>query len=127
LRLAGVDLAKGGGGEGHKQSRMGADRLGDALAAPEAGGQELEAVGLVGRRAGGADRHPPVATRLQEGGVRLPVGRIDRADLARLGVGVVDPAAKADRVGAVAGGGDLLGPAVIAGTSPGDGLGHHSG
>jgi hypothetical protein len=81
LGLAGVDPAKGGGGEGHKQSRMGADRLGDALATAQPSGQELKAVGLVGRRAGRADRGPPVATRLEQGRIRLPLGRVHGPNL----------------------------------------------
>jgi hypothetical protein len=47
LDLAGVDSAEGWRGEGDEQPGMGCHRLGDALAAAEAGGQELEAVGLV--------------------------------------------------------------------------------
>jgi hypothetical protein len=72
---------------------MGGHRLRDALAAAQPGRQELEGVALVGRRAGGADRGPPVAAALEEGGVRLPVGVIDGADLAGGGVGVLDGAA----------------------------------
>ena len=125
LRLAGVDPAKRWRGEGHEQPGMPGYRVGDALATSEAGGQELELVGLIGRRAGGTDRHPPIATRLQEGGVRLPVGVVDRADLTGPWVGVVDPATQPNRMGAVAGRGDLFHPAVIAGTGPSDGLGHH--
>jgi len=98
---------------------------GTPLPPRQPGGQELEAVGLVGGRAGGADRGPAVAAGLEEGGVGLPVGRVHGADLARGGVGVVDGAVQPHRVGAVAGGRDLFGPAVIAGTGPGDGLSHH--
>jgi hypothetical protein len=43
-----------------------------------------------------------------------------------MGVGVVDPTAEAYRMGAVAGGGDLLHPPVIAGPGPSDGLGHNA-
>jgi hypothetical protein len=67
--------------------------VGQALAAAQASDQKLEAVGLVGRRAGGADRGSSVAAGLEQGGVRLPLGRVDRADLTRLGVCVLDPAA----------------------------------
>jgi hypothetical protein len=81
----------------------------DALAASEAGGQELEAVGLVGGRARRADRGPSVAAGLEECGVRFPVGGVDRTDFSGRRVGVVDAAAQPHRVGAVAGGGDLLG------------------
>ena len=122
LGLAGMDLAERRRGEGHEQPGMAGHRLGDALAATQPSGEEVELVGLVGRRAGRADRSPPITARLQEGGVRLPVGRVDGADLTRLRVGVVDPAAQAHRVGAVAGGGHLLGPAVIAGASAVDHL-----
>jgi hypothetical protein len=38
----------------------------------------------------GAHRRPPVAARLEQGGIRLPLGRVHGADLTRLGVGVVD-------------------------------------
>src|SRR5829696_6565924 len=92
------------------------------LAAPQASGYEVEAIGLVGRRAGGTDRRPPVAAGLEEGGVWLPLGRVRSGDLAGCWVGVVDPAPQPYRVGAVAGGSDLLGPAVIAGTGPLDHL-----
>jgi len=50
LGLAGVDPAEAGGGKGHEQPRMHADRLGDALAALEPGGEQLVGIGLVGRR-----------------------------------------------------------------------------
>jgi hypothetical protein len=64
LGLPGMDPAEGGSGEGDEQPRMPAHGLGDALAAAEAGGQELEAVGLVGRR---ARRGAAVAARLEQG------------------------------------------------------------
>jgi hypothetical protein len=101
---------------------MTGDRLGDALAAPKPGGQQVELVGLVGRRAGGADRGPAVAAGFEEGGVRLPASVIDRADLAALRVGVLDGAPQPHRVDAVAGLGDQLHPAVIAGAGPVDDL-----
>ena len=113
LRSARVDRAEGRGGEGHEQSGMPADRPGDALAASQPGGQELEAVGLIGGRAGGAHGRSAVAAGLQQGGVRLPVGRVHGPDLARRGVGVLDPAAQPHRMRAVAGRGDLLGPPLI--------------
>src|SRR4029453_18318888 len=122
LGLAGVDPTKRWRGEGHEQPWMGGHSVGDALAAPQPGGQELVAVGLVGRRAGGTHRHPSVAAGFQEGGVRLPVGRVNRADFARGSVGVLDPAAQPHRAGAVAGGRHLLGPAVIAGAGTVDHL-----
>jgi hypothetical protein len=101
-------------GEGHEQPGMAGHRLADTLAAPQTSGEEVELVGLVGRRAGRTNRGPPIAAGLEQRGVRLPVGRVDGADLTRPRVGLVDPAAQAHRVGAVAGGRDLLGPAVIA-------------
>jgi hypothetical protein len=125
LRLPGMHPPEGWSGEGRKQPRMPDHRLGDTLAASEAGGQELELIGLVGGRAGGADRHPAVAAALEEGGVRLPVGRIHPTDLAGLLVGLFDLTAEAYRVSAVAGLGDLLHSAVIARTGPSDGLGYH--
>jgi hypothetical protein len=70
----------------------------DALAAPQASSQELEGIGLVGGRAGGADHGAAVAAALQQGGVRLPLGRVDLAQLPGGRVGLLDPAAKADRV-----------------------------
>src|SRR4030095_5643356 len=94
--------------------------LGDALPAAQAGGQELEAVGLVGRRAGAADRGTAVAAGLEQRGVGFAVGRVDGAALPGLRVGVLDAAAQPHRVGAVAGLGDLFGPAVIARTGPSD-------
>ena len=54
LGLASVDPAEARGGEGHEQPRMLAHRLGDALAALEAGGQELVGVGPVDGGTGGA-------------------------------------------------------------------------
>jgi hypothetical protein len=49
LRPPGVHLAEAGGGEGDEQPRMPADRLGDAFAAAQPSGEEVELVGLVGR------------------------------------------------------------------------------
>jgi hypothetical protein len=51
LGLAGVDLAERWRGEGHEQPWMLGHRLGNALATPQTGGQKLEAVSPVGRRA----------------------------------------------------------------------------
>jgi hypothetical protein len=113
------------GSKGDEQPRMGGNRLRDALAAAQAGRQQLEAVGPIRRRAGRADRRPSVAAGLEEGGVWLPVGVIDGAHLTGLRVGVLDGAAQPHRVGAVAGLGDLLYPAVIARTGPRDGLSDH--
>src|SRR4029450_8464586 len=66
LGLAGVDSAERWRGEGHEQPRMHRHRLGDTLAASQPSGQELEAVALVGRRARGAPRRPPVAACLEQ-------------------------------------------------------------
>jgi hypothetical protein len=62
---AGCARGRSSGREGHEQPRVGGHGVGDALAATEASGQELEAVGLVGRRAGGAHRGAAVAAGLQ--------------------------------------------------------------
>src|SRR5918993_4715662 len=110
LGLGGVDLAEGWGGVGHEQPRMLADAVGDALAALEAGGQELVGVGPVGGRTRRAAGLPPSAARLEQHPIGLPLAVIDSADLAGLAVGVVDAAGEADGVVAVAGLGDLLSP-----------------
>jgi hypothetical protein len=118
LGLAGVDLAEAGGGEGDEQPRVPADAVRDALAALEAGGQELVGVGPVGgstRRAAGL---PAGTTGLEQHPVRLPLAVVDGANLAGLAVGLVDPAGQPDWVVAVAGLGDQLHPAVIAGPGP---------
>ena len=111
LGLAGVDPAEAGGGEGHEQPEMDGHRVGDALAAFQAGGEELVGVGPVGGRTGWAAGLAAGAARLQQHPVRLPLGVVDGADLAGGPVGVLDPAGQADRVVAVAGLGDQLGPA----------------
>ena len=77
LRLARVDAAEAGGGEGHEQPRMLADRLGDALAALEPGGQELVGVGPVGGRTRRAAGLPAGAARLEQHPVRLPLAVVD--------------------------------------------------
>jgi hypothetical protein len=56
LGLAGVDPAEAGRGEGHEQPRMLVDRLGDALAALQPGGQQLVGIGPVGGRTRRAPR-----------------------------------------------------------------------
>jgi hypothetical protein len=71
LRLAGVDLAEAGRGEGHEQPRMLSYRLGDALAALEPGGQELVGVGPVGGRTRRAAGLPPGAAGFEQHPVRL--------------------------------------------------------
>ena len=77
LRLPRVDPAEAGGGEGHEQPRMPADRLGDALAALEPGGEELVGVGPVGGRTRRAAGLPAGAARLEQHPVRLPLRVVD--------------------------------------------------
>jgi hypothetical protein len=103
------------------------DRLGDALAALEPSGQELVGVSPVGGRTRWAARLPAGAARLEQHPVRLPVRVIDSADLAGYPVGVLDPAGQPDRVVAVAGLSDQLGPAVIAVAGPLDDLAEDAG
>jgi hypothetical protein len=105
-------------GEGHEQPGMAGHRLADTLAAPQTSGEEVELVGLVGRRAGRTNRGPPIAAGLEQRGVRLPVGRVHGADLTRLWIGMLNPTAQPHRVDAVASGRDLLDPPLIARTSP---------
>jgi hypothetical protein len=118
LRLARMDPAEGRGGEGDEQPRMLTDRLGDALAALQAGRKELVGIGPVDGRTGRAARLPASAARLEQHPIRLPLGHVDLPDLTRLLVGVLDPAGQADRVVAVAGLSDQLGPPLIAGSGP---------
>src|SRR5215211_3966624 len=94
------------------------NRLGGALAALHPSSQELVRVGPVGGRTRWAARLSPGAARLEQYPVRLPLGVIHGADLAGLPVGVLDPAGQANGVVAVAGLGDQLHPAVIAGPGP---------
>ena len=118
LGLAGVHPAEGGCGEGHEQPRMGGHRLGDTLTALQPSGQELVGVGPVGGRTRRAPGLPAGAAGLQQHPVRLPLRVIDLPDLAGSPVGLLDPAGQADRVMAVAGLGNQLGPAVIACSGP---------
>jgi hypothetical protein len=122
LRPAGVHAAEAGRGEGHKQPRMLSDRLGDALATLQPGGEELVGISSVGGRTRRAARLPAGAARLQQHPIRLPAAVIHGADLARGLVGLLDPSHEADRAVAVACLGDQLGPAVIARPSAGDDL-----
>jgi hypothetical protein len=92
LGRAGVDPAERGRGEGYKQPWMLADRLGDALATLEPGGQELVGVGPVGGRTRRAARLSPGAARLEQDPIRLPVAVVDLPNLAGAPVGVVDAA-----------------------------------
>jgi len=97
---------------------MPTDRLGNALATSEPGGQELIGIGPIGGRTRRAARLPPGAARLEQHPIRLPPAVIHLADLTGGPVGLLDPADKADRVMAVAGLSDQLGPAVIAAAGP---------
>jgi hypothetical protein len=106
-----VDRAEAGGGEGDEQPGMAGDAVGDALAAFQAGTDELVGVGPVGGGAGGAARLAPVPAGGQQDRVGLVGGVVDLADLAGGPVDVHGAAGQADRVSAVAGGGDLLLPA----------------
>ena len=126
LRLARVDPAEAGSGEGHEQPGMGRHRLGDALAALEAGGQELVGVGPIGGRTRRAPGLPASAARLEQHPIRLPLAVVDGTDLPGGPVGVLDPAGEADRVVAVAGLGDQLGPPRIAVAGPLDDLPEHA-
>jgi hypothetical protein len=127
LGFAGVDLAEAGGGEGHEQPRMLADRLRNALAALEPGGQELVGVGPVGGRTGRAARLSAGAARLEQHPVRLPLAVVDGADLTCQAVGLLDPSGEADGVVAVAGLSDQLRPPVIAMPGPLDDLAEDAG
>jgi hypothetical protein len=103
----GVDGAEAGRGKGHEQPRVRADRVGEALATAQAGGDELPGVAAVGLRAGRADALAAVAAGLEQHAAGFVVGGVDLADLAGGGVGLVDAASEADRVGAVVGAADL--------------------
>src|SRR5262249_54532240 len=94
---AGVDGAEGGGGEGGEHTRVGGDRLGNALAAREPGPDELVGVSPVGFGAGRADRGAPVSARDVDGLVRQVLGVQVVKDLASGGVDVADGAAQPDR------------------------------
>jgi hypothetical protein len=87
------------------------DAVGDALAAVQAGPHQLVGVGPVDGGAGRAARLAPVPAGGQQHRVGLVGGVVDLADLAGCPVDVHGPTGQADRVGAVAGGGDLLLPA----------------
>jgi hypothetical protein len=99
--------------------------LGDALAALEASGQELIGIRAVGGRTRRAAGLPAGAARLEQDPIRLPLGVVHLPDLAGLAVGVLDPAGQPDRVMAVAGLGDQLGPAVVALAGPIHDLSQH--
>jgi hypothetical protein len=109
-----VDRAEARCGEGGEDARVGGDVFGDALAAAQAGGDQVEGVAAVdlgaGRAAGGAAvvaADEELAGR-EVGGVEVLE---DAADLAGGGVdGVLGAVAvEADRVGAAAQSGELVG------------------
>jgi hypothetical protein len=64
-------------GQGHEDRRVPRDRVRDAFAASQAGGDEVVGVATVALRARAADRLAPVAARLPEDPIRLAVGRPD--------------------------------------------------
>lgn len=107
-----VDRAEARGGEGGEDAGVGGDVFGGALAAAQAGGDQVEGVAAVdlgaGRAAGGAAvvaADEELAGR-EVGGVEVVK---DAADLAGRGVDVVlgAVAVEADRVGAAAEAGEL--------------------
>ena len=89
LRLPGVDPTEAGGGEGHKQPRMGGHAFRDALAALEPGGEELVGIGPIGGGTGRAAGLPAGAAGLEQHPVWLPLRVIGGADLAGGPVGVL--------------------------------------
>jgi hypothetical protein len=107
----GVHRAERGGGEGGEHARVPADGGGDAFAPGEARADELAGVALVDLGAGGADVLAAVAARGQQHPVGFTGCVVDGAQFAGGQVDGVDAAAQPDRVGAVAGGGELLFPA----------------
>ena len=121
----GVYGPEAGGGEGGEHARMRGDGLGDALAAGQAGADDLAGVVLVDRGAGGADVLAAVAAGDQEHAAGFGVGVVHDAGLAGGAVDGVNAALEADRAGAVAGGGELGFPAVevVAGGELEDGSG----
>jgi hypothetical protein len=94
----------------------------DALAALEPRRQELVGISPVGGRTRRAAGLPAGAARLEQHPVRLPPRVVHVADLPGGPVGVLDPSGEADRVVAVAGLSDQLGPAVVAVPGPVDDL-----
>src|SRR5215216_4990956 len=72
----------------------------DALAAAEAGGDQVPGVAAVGLGAGRADGCAAVAAGLERHAVRLVLGGVGLADLAGALVGLLDAAGQPHRVGA---------------------------
>jgi hypothetical protein len=92
LRLAGVNAAEAGGGEGHEEPRMRGDRLGHALTTLEPSGEELVGISSVGGRTRRAPGLPAGAASLEQHPVRLSLCVVHLPDLAALAVGLLDPA-----------------------------------
>ena len=99
----GVDRAERRRGERGEHARVRGDRLGDALAASEAGADELAGVALVDGRAGGADGLAAVAAR--DGGLAVQGGEFAGGGVDHVGAG-----AELYRVGAGVLGGELVFP-----------------
>ena len=107
---AGVDRAEGRGGEGGEHARVLSDRFGDALAAGQAGADELAGVALVDGRAGRAGRLAAVAARDVQHAARFSVGAVGGGGLAGGQVDGGDAAAQPDGARAGVRGGELAFP-----------------
>jgi hypothetical protein len=92
-----VDRSERGGGEGGERARVLGDRGGDALAAGQAGGDQLPGIALVSAAARLAGRCATVPARDPGGAVELQCGGISGADLAGGGVDQPCRAAEPDR------------------------------
>ncbi len=119
LRLAGgfasrVDGAERRRGQRHEQPRVPVDGVRDALAAAEAGGDQMPAVDPVDLGAGPADGGPPAPAGLQQHLVGFAAGVEDARDGAGGFLDGQGLPGQPDRVGAVAGVADLVGPPQVA-------------
>ena len=103
----GVDGSEARSGQRREHRGMLGDGVRDALAAPQAGGDELVGVAAVGPRAGRADGFTAIAAALQQRLIRLTDGGERGSHLSGRGVDGVDAAAQPDRPAAVAGGPQL--------------------
>ncbi len=113
VALAGsVDRAEGGRGQGDEEPRVRPDRFGDALAADEAGADQVEGVSAVFARAGRAAGGAAVAAADGEPAAGFGGGRVVAQDFAGGGVEGGGVSGEVDRFGAAAGGTDLIEPAV---------------
>ena len=107
----GMDRAERRCGEGGEHARVGGDGVGDALAAGQAGPDELAGVALVDGRAGRADRLAAVAAGDVQHAAGFGRGSVvDGGEFAGGQVDRVDAAAQPDRVRAVPGRGELAFP-----------------